>query len=194
MQKIDLGFKKSALRILTILGALASAHVNASITYNYAGNPFDNSNIGLVGDSIVGSVTFSNPAINNTFTGDVFEADVSHWSIQVAQLPATKQDNTSADHKQFPLFFHFENGAITAWQLLASPPGQTFPEIFTTHNSTTPSISPTADFFEPNLIDRGFNLDQPGTWSVAAVPIPAAAWLFISALGSAGFVRRRTAS
>jgi hypothetical protein len=41
-----------------------------------------------------------------------------------------------------------------------------------------------------SLITNGV---QPGTWTMTAVPIPAAAWLFGSALGLLGWMRRKPA-
>ncbi len=173
--------------VLVIVHSLTPFHAYASTSYIYTGNPFTDSPSGLVGNWITASITFSDPLVTEGFTGDVYEASVSEWSIQVAQMPSSKLDSTDAWHDQWPLWFHFEGGIIAAWQLLAEPVGQHYPEIYTTHNSGYPSINPTADYYLINGVDNyGFNLNQAGSWSV--VPIPAALWLFFSALVGLGFV------
>lgn len=178
---------KWSLAILTIVSTLASFHTHASVTYNYIGNSFTESPSGMIGNWITASVTFNNPLVTGRFTGDVDENSVSAWSIQVAQLPNSKLDNTNGWHNQWPLWFHFENGVVTGWQLLAAPNNQSFPEIYTTHNSAYPRINPTADYYalDPNN-NYGINYNQAGNWSV--VPVPAAVWLFSSALFGLGFI------
>lgn len=180
-----------SLAALTIVSAIASFPAHASVTYNYSGNPFTESASGMIGNWIIASVTFSDPFVAGSFTGDVDESSVSAWSIQVAQLPSSKLDNTDASHNQWPLWFHIENGQITGWQLLAIPNGQTLvPQLFTTYNSTYPSICPSCDYYRADLGNNyAINYNQAGTWSV--VPVPAAVWLFSSALVGMGFINSR---
>jgi hypothetical protein len=181
-----------------LFASLIVTHANATVlTYNYVGNPFTESPTTFLGDSVVASVTFNDPAITNNFTGNVYESSVSQWSIQVAQLPNTKQDNTSSRHDSWPLWFHFDNGVITGWQLLAVPNNQSLPEIYTDHNSVYPFIYPTADYYLESAGNYGIITDTPGSWSLASnntVPIIGTIWLFGSALPGLVFSFKRRKS
>lgn len=194
MSKIT-GYKRLSSTLLALIGCLALSDANASLTYNYTGNPFDDSsNSSWVGNWLVASVTFSDPNITSGFSGDVYDSSVSQWSIEVSQVPSTRQDNTTNSwHSQWPLWFHLNNGVITGWQLLARPLGTQYPEIYTTSNSTYPSINPTADYYLANTTDYAANLRQPGIWAVASTPIPIPATTSLIGLALAGlaFVRRR---
>jgi hypothetical protein len=98
-------------------------------------------------------------------------------------------DNTNAvTNSQWPLWFHFDNGALTGWQLLAQAATNQLPEIYTTQNSPYVSIQPTADDYFNGTQDV-YNLNSPGSWAV--VPLPAAIWLFGSALAVIGVFGRR---
>ena len=186
---------KKGLSVITLLCTLIVPTVNADSVYNYTGNPFNHSEAppGTIGDWLIASVTFSNPAITNSFSGDVYASSISKWSISLAQQPTIQLDYTNAiSDARFPLWFHFDNGEITSWQLEAR---QSYPpEIYTTHNSPYYQIAPTADYYipGPDLVNWGNNMYKPGVWVEASVPIPASIWLVSSGLvGLVGFARRK---
>lgn len=183
--------KYRALLSAAILGFFTSPGIHAASTFHYSGNPFATSPSGLAGTSIGASVTFEDSVMTAGFTGDLYEDSVAAWSIQVLQIPGSLLNIGNSVNGQWPLWFHFENGAITGWQLLAAPVAASALELFTTNGSSHLQLCPTCDYYHgPTTGDYALISDQPGTWTVAQVPEPETYMMLLAGLGIVFFSRR----
>ena len=176
----------------------------ASVTYSYTGNPFNSFSPGTSYSSLIsitGTVELENLLQANT---------TSTPTILGFNFTDGVQTLTQADADIVIFEFTTDDDSITNWQVSL----QTFPaplvvddvvQIIRTYNSdadvpdvkdagnrqTVVAMIGTAPMF---TVDFGQRQVTPGSWSgdIAAVPLPATAWLFGS--GLAGLVaagRRR---
>jgi hypothetical protein len=90
-------------------------------------------------------------------------------------------------------------GMITGWKFIIydGVDGLGLSNIST---SNQPGSDGDITYYCTELIENGCNasfaatgIDGAGQWTMSTVPVPAAAWLFGSALGLVGFLRRRAA-
>lgn len=166
------------------IGGLAPP-VQAAVTYEYSGNPFP-------AGPVVASVTFDS-TVNSSFSGLVGLDHITHWHIDselfsISSAPIPAEPDASGF---IPLRFEFTSGAITRWDF-AHNPGSGY-DVYTLGQSFVVGGGTTEDgALDIAGVGRGVT-NNPGAWSVAAVPIPAGLWLLGSALGGFGFIRRRAA-
>ncbi|MBN8510057.1 MAG: PEP-CTERM sorting domain-containing protein [Burkholderiales bacterium] len=179
------------------LGALAagaaglaiSAGASAAVTYHYKGNPFDHHENApsLIGNFVTATVTFDDSVVG--YTGTVGSSSVLSWAIRIAQIPGSEMGSaTGAVSDSWPLYFVFDHGVITAWQVLAHPAPLANPEIYTTHDSPYGNINPTADYYLLDRFTAGSTVDQPGVW---AIPEPGTYLLMLAGLGAIAAIARR---
>jgi hypothetical protein len=177
--------------IFVLLMVLATPAANAATTFHYAGNPFTTSPSGLVGASIDASVTFQDAVLPTGFSGDLYGDSVAAWSIQIVQMPSSLLNNGNSVNGQWPLWFHFENGAITGWQLLATPATASALQLFTTNDSSHLQLCSTCDYYHgPTTGDYALISNQPGAWTVAQVPEPETYMMLLAGLGLVFLARR----
>ncbi len=186
--------------VILLFCAITASSVNAATIYNYIGNPFTSSRNGteFIGDWLTASITIFNP-ISSDFTGDIFSNGISQWTIQVAQVPNTRLDSNNAVLRlEWPLWFHLENGQITAWQMLAVP---SFPqsgsfqisEIYTTRLSPYGSINSTSDEFVLSVPEmaQSVSYNNPGNWTRVQTSVPEPNTLLLFIYGSLMFLIKR---
>jgi hypothetical protein len=169
-------------------GLALSAGAAAAVTYHYTGNPFDQGEAQYIGNNVTATVTFNDSVIG--YTGVVDASSVLSWAIRIAQIPGSEMGSaTGAVVDDWPLYFVFDGGAITAWQVLARPAPLTPPEIYTMRNAPNNPSNPTADYFTSGYgADRFTGIEnQPGVW---AIPEPGTYLLMLGGLAMLGAATR----
>jgi hypothetical protein len=183
--------KYRAVLSVAVLSLFTTPSIHAATTFLYTGNSFTTSSSGLAGRSIGASVTFEDAVMTAGFTGDLYGDSVAAWSIQIVQMPSSLLNNGNSVNGQWPLWFHFENGAITDWQLLATPATASALQLFTTNDSSHLQLCPTCDYYHgPTTGDYALVSNQPGTWIVAQVPEPETYMMLLAGLGLVFLARR----
>ena len=173
---------------------------DASLVYDYTGNPFDVRYSAGLGDRIIASVTFSD-SITSGYNGVTAATDILSWSISTGVLTFTSK-NTSLYYGP-PSFspptldwntFRFDNGHIVEWNFTALVSAAEPYDIVNTVNSPGWAIYDSVTV--PGPYQTEYIAGQPGTWTsnAAPVPIPAAVWLFGSTIAGLGVVIRKLQS
>jgi len=141
----------------------------SAVTYSYTGLPFT---FGVVAGHIEATVTFDDSVVGST--GTVDGSSVVAWSIRAEGVSGSELTSaTGFLNGAWPLYFVFDAGVITGWQLLAETgPSGTLPQLYTTHNSPFASILSTADTYYASGTLYGYNDGTPGSWRLVAVPEP----------------------
>jgi hypothetical protein len=172
----------ATLFVLTILLAFAPAH--ADLTYNYTGNAFTTIGSPALGTSISGSVTFDS-TITAGYTGTIDSTHVVSYTVSTPVGPYT---SSTGD-----LDFTFLNGQITAWWVQ----GTVTMSPYTAGLITTHAWPGTPYSYDTIWVNTGtgtvgnFNQNSPGTWALAAVPLPSALFLLAPALAGLAALRRK---
>jgi hypothetical protein len=175
-------------------GLTISLSATAAVTFNYTGNPFDLGESSTdLGRHVTATVTFEDSVLG--YTGLVDASRVLTWAIRVAEIPDSEMGSaTGAVVDDWPLYFVFENGAISEWQVLARPAPVGVPEIYTTRNSPYDGILPTGDNYYPAsyAVDghNAYNEATPGVWAVVAVPESGTYALMLAGLALLGAASR----
>ncbi len=205
-------------RILPILllGLVAAFNASATVVYSYSGNPYDSydstetlaplpfdSTMSVSGFFSVESALASNLDDIDTGTG-LIPLDFS-FSNGVATLD---RSNTAG---AFISLGTDDSGAITEWNIFFNSSsrgvgiGGTVDRILTNFSAdpsvddfdlgeviycTRVSTDSLGDYCAGGNYHRAF-ASEPGSWSMSAVPIPGAIWLFAPALALITLVRRK---
>jgi hypothetical protein len=189
--------------IFVIMIALLASGAQAATTYQYVGNNFDTitdndppTGTYTTAMRVTGSFTVSAPLATMGLTD--IRASVLSYSFSDGRGTYT-ESNSSID--EFDVAID-GSGQITNWQVLFDGPrgtnvGEQFPFFVGTENITMGVVEDSGFFGECTgaaagcdaVFDSAVIGALPGTWSV--VPLPAAVWLFGSALGLLGWMKRR---
>jgi hypothetical protein len=212
-----LSLKASAVALVACL-AIAPSIYAAATTYTYTGNLFVNV---TDNDPPLGSYTTS-MSLSGSFTvgAPLTEASDGDISGLVQSFSFFDGRNTITDTDPdllTPTFLVIVDatGAVLGWNLQVATEIPEYPgvyhDVIRSMSGIGPDPEPVYDPFAgsvdegsiqecfgdpgpaPCYFDEAYLSDNPGSWSVSVVPIPAAAWLFGSALGLLGWIRHKTA-
>lgn len=178
---------------------LLTFSVNASVVYGYEGNPFDVFSFDFPSgsDRISGSLSLSNELAANL---DWVNASPDSWTFTDGLTTVTNQTSGYVSTFQFSTD---AAGGITDWRILLLRPigslGLPSIEIRTRTDSGNPvniydESTYCVELTIGNTCANGTNAysSSAGVWSVSAVPVPSAVWLFGSGLiGLIGLARRK---
>jgi hypothetical protein len=180
----------------TALATLSVAAVPANaVTFNYVGNPFTSVDDPTIGTSVDASVTFDD-TVTSDFTGTIYgqSVDFPAWTISSVN---SNYSLSSTSAQQFiggeSDYFTFNNGQIVSWCL----EGATLPYSPDSLYIGTQSNEPFDTVVVSNNAIQNYNFEQPGTWTVAASPVPLPPERLMVAAGLAGLgllARRRSVS
>ena len=179
--------------ILALIFFLASS-VQASVVYTYTGNNFDT--FRTSDDSTPSHDTTMNVTINLEFAnalmpnisyiGGFYDTESISFSDGLNIIDNTNITGGRLQYKTDSL------GNIFDWFIYARSNVNDFIYIETINSSSIAFVWDLGLQNSSGIEDRGWVSDNSGSWSVSPVPIPAAAWLFGSALlGFFGFSRRK---
>lgn len=176
-----------AVLTLSFTGALPSQATTYRLSYS--GNPFT-----LVygpGDTppdvFAGSITLAGAAFGNALAGKTLHFSAIDSSVDGPQLYGPDAAALLSWDMNIPLFstagttvsFSFDAaGGVSDWTIDAL--------------DGPPDYYSGAGFDGFNVGDSGWRA-AAGSWSISAIPLPAAAWLFIGALGALAASGRRRA-
>jgi len=190
----------------------------AIVTLNYSGNAFDPTatideaiptGIYSAANSVTGFFTVDDTVLATGFVSDV---DILSWSFMDGRQTLSSANGDSLWQAQ--VSYNVGTGTVTDWKFITQSPGEVtelgvgeqWGEIITNTMSSVPGdgariiecISDCLPFTQDTVYggDRGSTgtAGGVGAWEVAAVPIPAAAWLFGSALLTLAGIKRRKAA
>ena len=187
----------AAVWLIGIAFLLTWGPLQAATTYQYVGNPFD----AQFGNPAVLPPGISNLTLSMTLAAPL-GPNLPIGSVFPSSFVMSDGATTVTEATGFLAIFevatdHF--GVISAWNIFITNPGATNSGDFVNYITTTdvvtfPFIEDLTQYCDLTCIGGGaageMIFDSPGNWSV--IPIPAAAWLFGSALGLLGWVRRKT--
>ena len=131
------------------------------------------------------------------FTSGLFNAELAAGDVFVGEAPEEIGIDfpvfsfPGLSNENFSLILQGATGLVTANDLASAAALLGMPGILEMFGTTEASFQSTSLFEEPFSDGLVFQLEFID--SSAVVPVPAAAWLFGSALGLLGWVRRRTA-
>ncbi len=180
----------SAMYALFIaLAGLALPLQAASVTYQYQGNEYNNAFGDYTTDMFIsGWFTVNFPGSHENLPMAERAADVSAFSFDDGVRTLTQSDGVLS-----PLF-QFSTGAdgnILSW-IIALNKG--FLNAIGTSDDPQ-AFRPEAGDYDLTMLwgmNVGSNTEQAGTWTIGAVPLPSAVWLFGSSLlGIIGISRRK---
>jgi hypothetical protein len=172
--------KKRAFGLTFIVVALVALQlavappVMAAVIYSYTGNPYTTIEDSSLGTHMTASVTLDSVVPNN-FTGFIGPSDIVSFSISSGPVTLTTG---------MTLFeFDFNNGVMTAWDLVATNNIYKFISLSNSQDATM--------LFNT----ENYNLVDSGTWtkvsSPSAAPIPGTVWLLGSGLVGLAVFRRK---
>jgi hypothetical protein len=166
--------------VVVSLMMIAAPNAEASVVYSYTGNPF-NTFVGPVfsgNDAVTGEFTIAS-ALGDNFNGSVSPAQFSFsnglFSITNFSLSSSVFDIQTSN-----------TGAIIQWNIALSVGLQSAGASISTSNSGDHS-----NIISPTTFSSGSNSGDPGAWSSAATPLPAALPLFATGIGALALLRWR---
>lgn len=194
---------------LLALMLLACSSAQAATIYQYTGNNFttiDDSPTPAgeytTSMSVSGSFTVSSPLVEG---GNDILNSITEYSFSDGRNELTEENSFVLNG----LFVLDGTGDITFWifNILhdSFAAGASVGELIFATEITSQSgdnatygrcaalIGDKCNNLDPIAIDRGIT-PNPGNWGTAPVPVPASVWLFGSALGLLGWMRRRKAT
>jgi hypothetical protein len=205
-------------KILALAVLMSSPAVWAATAYEYAGNNYltvytssspadkfytsmDVSGVFVIDDAIIDSYRLD---VSDELLSFSFSDGVTTYTEQTSEVSAfIVSTDVSGDITDW--WIVLKNGIDGDWQL-----GEEYhvltTQTFTYASSTVKDVGETYTCIDyqggfagmggectNNDLDAGSNRNVPGTWAQSSVvPIPAAVWLFGSALAGLGWMRRKT--
>jgi len=189
----------TAFWLIGIVLLLACGAVHAATTYQYTGNGYTSitnseppAGIYTTGMNLSGSFTVLAP-LNIATDGDI-SGSVTAYSFNDGRFTLTNSNSQILDF----IVTVDVTGDIVSWDILVDDIlGATIDEIVSSLGTVSIGDSTFAGVCPEAICDRSSPFTKfdtavanvSGTWSV--VPIPATAWLFSSALGLLGWMRRK---
>jgi len=191
--------------ITTATALVLSTSANAAYVYSYTGNNY--SNVHSANDPTGGNIYDSSMHLEMSFTTDNLITDFAGDAYAlVTNYSVFDGVHLLTDENSYQRAFNLNTdsaGNILQWQIYVSSSNIENRSVNINGESYTGDIrdedltrsyecvaGPFGDCV--NATYWAYEFDNSGTWSVSAVPVPAAAWLFGSGLlGLIGFSKRK---
>lgn len=193
------------LRHFIFLTLMIASTAQAVTTYQYTGNNYTSIEDGSVSGSFTTSMSITGDFTVDTSLATMGLTDISANILSYSFFTGRGNIMTESNSNINDFFVAVDGtGQITHWRINVIEPtptgiGDQY-SLAVTNNDGGGSAQDAGSLLEcyvditcyPAFRDRGLVDDQPGTWSVSTVPIPATALLFTSGiLGLIGIARRK---